>query len=333
MSVLVDGRFLSRPAGGLQRAATGLLTALRAEGVDLEVVAPFAHPLVDTVARPASALRWTQVTLPRLARGRLVLCLTNTAPLRGRTAVWVHDLAPLVGPQWFRPSMRLYGRWVLAGAARAEVLLTPSYVVADELGARGAQVSGVVANALDDVFSPAGPAEVAALRTRWGLERPYVLLPGWADPRKGADVALHAHRAVRDRQPHDLVLTGSRRRVFARTETPGDPSVRVLDHVTDEDYRVLLTGATALLYPSLYEGFGLPPHEARAVGTPALVSDLPVLREADPLAWAWLPVGERTAWTLALERVLAEQPRQEPSRSARSWSDASQELLALLPGP
>lgn len=268
--------------------------------------------------------------LPRQARGRLVLSLANTAPLLGRNAVLVHDLAPLVGPQWFVPSMRAYGRLVSTAARRAETLVTVSHAEAAELRARGLAVAGVVHPAVDPLFSAASAQEVAVLRRRYGLLRPYVVMLGWADPRKDAQLAVRAHLSALAQIPHDLVLLGGARGVFAPVLLPDAPSVHRLGHVTDAEVRTLLTGAAVLLFPSQYEGFGLPPAEAQACGTPSLVSDLPVLRESSGGRATYVSMGDEQAWNNALLAALRE-PAVVGPPSARTWHDAAQELAGLLP--
>jgi glycosyltransferase involved in cell wall biosynthesis len=324
VTVVVNGRFLPQVPGGLQRTARSLLEALRPL-VDLEVVAPAEDPLADVVLKGpggrGGGQLWEQVLLPRHAAGRPVLSLANTAPLLSlRSTVWVHDLAPLVGPQWFRPSMRFYGHLVLRAARRAERVLTVSEAVRGELLARGVRRVEVIRPAIDPLFRPdPGPPPV---------DGPYVLMVGWADPRKDVATALAAHRRVA--APHRLVLVGAQRGVFAAVAEPHGPEVTVLPHVTDDELRALMTGASALLFPSRYEGFGLPPLEAAACGTPAIVSDLPVLRETAPEGTVFVRPGDVDGWAAAISDALASR-RPVPAVSTRSWSDAATELAALLP--
>ncbi len=331
MTTVVNGRFLPQRPGGLQRTARSLLEELRLL-VPLEVVAPAPDPLADVVrsapAGRAGGQLWEQVLLPRHAAGRPVLSLANTAPLASRrSTVLVHDLAPLVGPQWFHPSMRAYGRLVLAAARRAAVTVTVSESVRRELLARGVRRVEVVRPAVDPAFRPAPEEDVAQVRAQHGR---YVVLVGWADPRKDLATALAAHLAVARELPHRLLLVGSGREVFADVRTPGGPTVSVLSHVPDDELRALLTGAEVLLYPSLYEGFGLPPLEAAACGTPSIVSDLPVLRESTRGLATFVPAGDVDAWAAALRHALVS-PARVVAPVGRSWADAARELAGLLP--
>lgn len=335
--VVVNGRFLRGTPTGLHRVARSLLDASRAAGLDAEVLAPpgVDDPRVDRVlSAPHGAIGdhvWEQLVLPASAGSRLVLSLANTAPVAARRgAVLVHDLAPLVGPHWFAPRMQVYARVVLAAARRAETVLTVSDVVADQLRERGvvAPVT-VVPNAVGDDVRPASPDAVDEVLARLSIRQPYIVFVGWADPRKDVATALAAHRLAARSVPHRLVLTGLAHRNFAPVVVPDLDTIVRPGYVADDDLRALLTGAAALVYPSRYEGFGLPPLEAWACGTPALVSDIPVLRESTEGRATYVAAGDVDAWADAIAAaVRGEIPA--PAPSTRTWQDAARLLLTAL---
>jgi glycosyltransferase involved in cell wall biosynthesis len=340
--LVVNGRFLLAPRTGLQRVAHDLLVAARGLGLQTHTIAP-GRPPGDGAALPVDrvvpappgrggALVWEQTLLPVAARGRRLLSPANLAPLRARhNAVMVHDLAPMVGPQWFSRTGRLYGRLVLAAARHAETVLTVSQTVAGELVAAGiaADRVHVVRPALDAGLRPADAAAVDGVRRRYDLSRPYLLFVGWADPRKDLATAVAASDRLRASVPHDLVLVGRAHPAFAPVAAPEGDGRRLLGFVPDDDLRALVTGAAGLLYPTRYEGFGLPPLEAWACGTPALVSDLPVLRESGEGRATYVPVGDVAAWADAMRAALAgELP--VPGVPAWTWNDAARSLLTAL---
>lgn len=340
---IVDGRFLAGQVTGLHRVARSLLSAARDAGLDAQVWAPrptaprdAADPLVDrTFPLPGGRLGgrvWEQLVLPTAARGSTVVSLTNTAPLLAPGVVMVHDLAASVGPQWFAHSMRSYAATVLAGARRARLVLTVSHAVADELRRAGvaAERLVVVAPAVDPRFSPPSPATVESFRRRHGLHRRYAVLVGWSDPRKDVATATAAHRLVLDTEPHDLVLVGGTHPSFANVTLPhGLPSLHRLGRVSDGDLVALLGGAAVLLYPSRYEGFGLPPLEALACGTPAVASDIPAVRESTAGLVRLEPVGDVAAWAAALADGLSGRLRC-PSPPTRRWPEAGRELVEAI---
>jgi glycosyltransferase involved in cell wall biosynthesis len=339
MTLIVDGRFLTVKPTGLHRVARGFVTAAKAADVDLEVWTPGASgsPLADR-ALPVPNGRfggrlWEQVVLPVAARGRTIWSLTNTAPLLRPGVVVVHDLAACVGPQWFAESMRLYARSVLRGARHASRVITVSEAVRSELVNRGVDESRitVVHPAVDDRFTPAAEADVERVRSRHGLAGEYAVMVGWADPRKDVATAVAAHERVVTEHPHDLVLLGSGHPTFAAVPTPRGERIKVAGHTTDDDLVALLSGASVLLYPSRYEGFGLPPLEAMACGTPAVVSDIPALRESTAGSARLVAPGDVAGWAEALRDGLRGVLR-PPSPPQRSWRSVGTELAAALPG-
>lgn len=341
MTLVVDGRFLTATPTGLHRVARGFLTAAKDAGVDLEVWTPgqVDDPLADrAIAVPRGRLGgrlWEQLVLPARARGRTIWSLTNTAPLARPGIVVVHDLAAEVGPAWFAGSMRLYARTVITSARRARQVITVSNAVRSELVARGVDANRitVVSPAVDARFAPASNAEVNRVREAFGVPGDYAVMVGWADPRKDVTTALAAHHRVVADFPHDLVLVGSSHPTFAPVPRPSGERIRVIGHTTDADLVALLTGAKVLLYPSRYEGFGLPPLEAMACGTPAIASDIPALRESTAGSARLVPGGDADGWAEALRDALrgALSPVTRPTRS---WQSVGRELAAALPaGP
>lgn len=330
--LIVNGRFLrSAQPTGLHRVGRALLDSLAAAGVALDVVAPrgVSDPRVTrTVSGPPSWLGdhlWEQLVLPAVAGGRPVVSLANTAPLAARrSAVLVHDLAPLASARWFTRRMNSYVLAVLFAARRADVVVTPSAFVADELVRHGVASSRlhVVANAVDSRFVPASDAAVAAVRDRYGLRRDYLLHVGWPNPRKDAVTAVRGHLRAAASLPHDLVLVGARHRTFGTVHLPAASSLRILGHVPDPEFVPLLTGASALVYPSLYEGFGLAPLEAVACGTVAIVSDIPVLRETATGAAVFAPPRDIDAWAQQICRALRGEDR-AGAPPDWTWADAA----------
>jgi glycosyltransferase involved in cell wall biosynthesis len=241
----------------------------------------------------------------------------------------------VVGPQWFAGSMRWYAAAVLAGARRAQRVITVSESVRRELVDRGVEPDRVVVvpPALDDVLGPASEAAVAEVRARLGLEQPYALMVGWADPRKDLATAVAAHQAVVADAPHDLVLAGAAHPSFAPVRVPESATIRRVGYVDDPDLVALLTGAAVLLYPSRYEGFGLPPLEALACGTPAVAGDIPALRESTAGLVRLVSPGDVAGWTEALRDALAGRLSAPPAPTRRRRAVGRQLADALSVEP
>jgi glycosyltransferase involved in cell wall biosynthesis len=339
---VIDGRFLGSPPTGLHRVARSFIVAAKEAGVNAEVWAPgdATDPLVDRRVRaPGGRIGgrlWEQVVLPTLARHQRIWSLTNTAPLLAPSVVVVHDIAASIGPQWFARSMRAYAATVLRGARGADRVITVSAAVRSELVDRGVPADRIVVvpPSIDARFAPAAADVVEATKARHGLSRPYALMTGWADPRKDVQTAIAAHRQVVEAVPHDLVLVGEPHRTFAPVDLASAPSIRRLGRIADDDLVALLSGADVLLYPSRYEGFGLPPLEALACGTPAVASDIAALRESTQGLVRLEPVADVTRWAHALRdglegRLSCLSP---PSRSQQAVGQQLAEALSIATG-
>ena len=340
MSLIVNGRFLGiESPTGVQRVARSLLAAARIVSPEnFDVLAPIEvlDPLVDRHVGSASGrargLVWEQVILTTHARRRTVMSLANTGPVAAASSVLlVHDLAPLLEPQWFHRRMQIYARLSLLAARRADLVIAVSDHVAEVLASRGVRHDriAVVRPCVDPSFGPATPESVASVRRRWAIEGPYFVHVGASDPRKNAAMLIEAHRLAVMDCPHTLVLIGGAHPNLATVEPVRLSTLRYTGRVDDDDLRALLTGAVALAYPSLEEGFGLPPVEAQACGTPALVSDIPALRESAGPTAVRLPPHSVRRWADGLVAALnASLP--PPTFPTRTWADAASELVGVL---
>ena len=197
------------------------------------------------------------------------------APLRSPvpSVVTLHDLVPLKRPgEYLRTGLRFKLRYL--AVQRATTVIVPTRTVADD----AIRALDIPASRIEVIPEAAAPAfwrrpaeEVAAVRERYGLPDRYLLWVGTMrrpDPRKRVAALARAGRSM------PLVLVGPVSR-WAR-ELPG---VQVTGAVPDDELAAIYSGAHALVFPSDEEGFGLPPVEALACGTPVAACDVPALRE------------------------------------------------------
>lgn len=192
-------------------------------------------------------------------------------------------------------------------------------------------------------FAPVtDPGRQEAVHQKYHLPARYILYVGTLEPRKNLVTLLEAYAALRARQPEvGLVLAGGKGWLYAdtfeRLRALGlEPHVTLTGYVPDDDLPALLSGAEVFAFPSVFEGFGLPPLEALACGAPVVCSNASSLPEVVGEAGLLLPPTDVRAWVEALEAVLTDPARRADLRArglARArmftWEAAARATLAV----
>ena len=199
-----------------------------------------------------------------------------------------------------------------------------------------------------DVFRPAGADAVDAVRRRYGIDGPYLLSLTGIEPRKNIPALIRAFVSLPEDVQPLLVLAGP----VAPWNPAGwnlvrpvldglPPRVRerivVTGYVSEAEKVALLSGAEALVYPSLYEGFGFPVLEAMACGTPVLTSNVSALPETAGDAALLVDPGDEAAIADGMQRLLVDEALRErlrvagPARAARfNWDDTARRTADVL---
>lgn len=217
-------------------------------------------------------------------------------PTRARTLLTVHDLSFLVGPEWFDPSTRRYlARMVPRMVRRAHMVLADSQATRADLvrllGVDARRVAVVYPAGPDARFAPMPPAATEPARARLKLPGNFLFFVSTLEPRKNLVRTIEAFGRLlggaHGDVPPDLELVIAGRRgwlyeaIFQAAERPPVRGrVRFLDFLDDNDLPAVYNLARALVYATLYEGFGIPPLEAMACGTPVVASNVSSLPEA-----------------------------------------------------
>jgi glycosyltransferase involved in cell wall biosynthesis len=260
-------------------------------GVQRYLINLLSHmPVKLDSVKPSQALHgikghvWEQFYLPTQLRRRLLWSPGNTGPITvSRQVLTVHDAAALDHPEWFERKFALwYGALLPRLIRNVRAIITVSHFSKERIirltGVCPERVN-VISNGVEPRFRPVDPATIQQVKAKFELTGPYILFVGSLEPRKNLKMLLEAWQ-LGGFSGATLAVVGASGHLFRRVQFHSLPEgVRLLGRVEDEVLPVLYSGAAGFVYPSVYEGFGLPPLEAMACGCPVAVSDIPPHRE------------------------------------------------------
>jgi glycosyltransferase involved in cell wall biosynthesis len=346
----VNGRFLSQAITGVQRYAYELLTALDALLTSREIEPVPVTILVppDAKAFPAwSTLRiqqagrftgqlWEQFDLAFHARGSLLFTPCGGAPvLHDRHVITIHDAGTIVTPAAYTATYRTYYKLLNGVLSRkASHILTLSQFSKNELmrvlGLPESKISYAWLSG-EHILRVERDDSVIA---RNGLTNGrYVLAVGSRNPNKNLDGLIAAMSFLQDTETTLAIAGGGNSKIFGDGgETGGQ--IRELGFVSDSELRSLYEHAACFVFPSFYEGFGLPPLEALTLGTPVVVSRVASLPEVFGDAALYCDPHSPEDIANQISKVLMGQgPRKETSlehASTFTWARCARETWAIL---
>lgn len=284
-------------------------------------------PPFDWFAGPADLYHFPNFIRPPLSRGR-------------KSVVTIHDVSFLRLPE---TTEKKNLAWLTAEihrtAERADAILTDSRFSAREI----VELLRVPEKKVFPVWlglPPFGPPpsaeEAETMRRALGLGKPYLLMVGTLEPRKNIPFLVKIYEALRDFDG-DLVIAGgwgwkteaTRRAIAASPRVAG---IRVLNRLDDRQLSALYAGASAFVFPTLYEGFGFPPLEAMSRGTPVVSARNSSLPEVLGDAAEWVDGYDAEEWAAVIRGVLGDANRADNLRGAGlaqvkkfTWADTARQ--------
>ena len=361
MRVGIDGRALQGSRTGVGRYTYELCKCLDHLLLDAEFVVYSNVPVdisglsnrwklrLDTcgLARHMKPVLWLKLRCGWLCREDDLDVFWGTATFlpalaRGiRTVITVYDLTFMVAPDSMSRSHRWAFRFFFEkDVRRADCVTTISKGTSDRLFRLfGRRAALVVVPAVDSRFGPKGPEEINACLDRHSVSPPYILSVATWEPRKNIAVLIRAFLELKKSgllTNHRLVLVGGRgwkdERLAALVRNTRGEDILPLGFVLDDDLPSLYAGAELFVFPSLYEGYGIPVLEARACRTRAVTTDSPELREAggeEAVYVAPTLEGVRDGILFALSRP---KPAEADAPRLPTWETGARELAAALVG-
>lgn len=342
--VYVNARFLCQPITGVQRFAEQISMELKKLDPAIRFV---CH---KGVLRPEVAERlevvetgrltgqaWEQIELPAFLRKRkapLLLSLCSTGPVAYANQVFTHhDITYVRHPESFSFAFRmLYSTLIPALARRSQAVITVSEFSKNELVGHlrvAPEKVHVVSNAVDDRF---GQADVSS-----GIRRPYFLAVSSNSSHKNFEGLVEAYRRLPDRADVDLRIVGGYSSTLRQKRISPPEGAVFMGRCTDDELIELYRGAMAFVFPSFYEGFGIPPLEAQACGTPVLASTGGAIPEVLRDSALYFDPADTNAITLGMSRLIRDADlRRDLSDSGSknvsrfSWSASAAAVHQLL---
>ncbi|MEI5998543.1 glycosyltransferase family 4 protein [Paraburkholderia bengalensis] len=324
-NLLINGRFLGRRATGVDRFAFETIRALDQlidlrdpliAGLQVEIIVPeslaaMSNPFRHVALRASGkggGLRWEQLALPQAARGRLLLNLCNSGPMMYHRQVTVlHDAAPTRVPDSYSRSFVAWYRLMAPRLGRvSQRVITVSEFSRRELCDAYRIPAGKIG-----VVSESGEHMLRVQEDEGTVAptlngRPFVLAVGSLNRHKNFRLVAEAARLIDDAQFDIVVVGGGDARVYGAGKDALPAFVKHLGYVSDGELAALYRRAACFVYPSRYEGFGLPPVEALALSCPVIASRLPAVQEACGDAVLYTSPDDPAELARLLERITAD---------------------------
>lgn len=357
MKIFINGRFLSQQLTGVQRYAAEIVKAMDNALASGGVTAPLRSaewtilaPLDASESLALNAIRirnvgrfnghaWDQYDLARAAAGGRLISLANSGPvLHSDHLVVIHDAQVFRRPDFFGWRYLAVHRTLDRLLARRATIATVSDFSRRELAAvLGLPVAGIPVFSNSAEHFAATKPDLAIL-DRLGLKpQRYFLSVGSMNKNKNISLAIEAARRLQRPDVPLVVVGGDNSKVFQDQATVADAGVVFAGRLSDSEIAALYARALAFVFPSLYEGFGVPPLEAMLFGCPVIASTADAVRETCGDAAAYFDASNADELRQRmLERLAAgaidenERSRQRQRIAAFSWRKSAEQLLQFL---
>jgi len=281
--IYINARFLTQKIAGVQRFAIELSRRLKKLNPEIKFVCPpdiyhqtLADELEVIVVGKLNSHLWEQIELPIFLKTKgspLLVNLCSTAPLFYKNQiVSIHDAIFCRHPEWFSKMFAKWYNFLLPKNAKnsKKIITVSNHAKQDLHDCLNIQLDKfeVVYNSVDEKFK-----DLTVTETN---KQKYILSVSSLDPRKNFDNLIKAYLSLENTE-YDLVIVGAESKSFPKHQLfetiSNNNKIKFTGYVNDDELIKYYKEASLFIYPSLYEGFGIPPLEAMACGTPVIASN------------------------------------------------------------
>lgn len=345
---VVNGRFLTQKPTGVHRFAFEICNKLYELGVDFYVAIPkeinpdYKFNFKTVQCGSMNTHLWEQVSLPKYLKQQgspLLVSFSGSGPLNySNQIITIHDVSHERHPEWFSKNYcRFYGYMMPRIGRKAHAIITVSefskkeieetlHIPAEKIHVINCSIPSYHTIDLQDAGS-----------RREDAER-YILSVSSMDPRKNFIRLVEAFNQIEDKSVK-LYIIGMQFKAFNAPDMQKliGENVILTGYLDDESLQKMYKNALFSIYPSIYEGFGIPPLESMSYGCPVIVSDIPALREVNGDAALYIDPFNTADMSLKMDELIRNgELRKELSEKGRvqvqkySWDKSAREVIELV---
>jgi glycosyltransferase involved in cell wall biosynthesis len=335
--IYIDGKFLTKDVTGVQRYANSLIYEFQQASFDFNII----HPENSFIGVRSKTV-WEQL-LPYEINNGLLFCPTNTGPIAYKNKILtLHDGAVLSHPEWFSKNFSRMRKFLIPILVNSSLkIITVSNFskshICEALKIKDDKVEVIYNGINTNKFKPMGISPKVLIK--YNLKKPYILFVGSVEPRKNLTRMVNSWIRLPEiyKKEFDLIIVGKKNWIFKDVIIKKENSIKELGYIEDDELIRLYSMAKVFVYPSLFEGFGLPVLEAMACGTPVITSNSSALPEVGGEAVLYVdPKNEENITTKMIELLENESLQEEltikgMSRSKLfSWKNTATKTIELF---
>lgn len=345
---VVNGRFLSQKPTGIHRYAFEICNQLVEFGVDFYVAVPKkinSDYKVNFKTVPCGSLNghlWEQISLPKYLKKHgspLLLSLSGCGPLNySNQIITIHDVSHERHPEWFSKNYcRFYGYMMPRIGKKSHAVITVSEFSKKEI-VEVFNLPFEKINVINCSIPSYHKLKEDEIEERDDSRERYIVSVSSMDPRKNFIRLVEAFNKIEDKSVK-LYIIGMQFKAFNTPDMAKliQDNVILTGYLDDESLQKMYRGALFSVYPSLYEGFGIPPLESMSYGCPVIASDIPALREISGDAAMFVDPLDIADMSLKMDSLICnDELRREFSQKGReqvkkySWTKSAQQVIELV---